>query len=84
MGLVFAKKPPALRYVMNNGPAAINLAIPPKDGNAEIVSEMTTNVDMKLIGVLVDPKIDPARLFSPSGPSLLPRGASGPTLSALN
>ena len=175
VGLVFAKKPPSLRYVMNNGPAAINLAIPPKDGNAEIVSEMTTNVDMKLvyvqphmhlrgkdyelrvvyptgqtetvfkakwdfnwqmgydlqepkslpkgtriigvahfdnsavnkfnpdpnatvywgdqnwdemqncfIGVLVDPKIDPARLFSPSGPSLLPRGTSGPTLSALN
>jgi mono/diheme cytochrome c family protein len=174
VGLVFAKKPPSLRYVMNNGPAAINLAIPPKDGNAEIVSEMTTNVDMKLvyvqphmhlrgkdyelrvvyptgqtetvfkakwdfnwqmgydlqepkslpkgtriigvahfdnsavnkfnpdpnatvywgdqnwdemqncfIGVLVDPKIDPASLFSPSGPSLLPRGASGPTLTAL-
>jgi mono/diheme cytochrome c family protein len=175
VGLVFAKKPPSLRYVMNNGPAAINLAIPPKDGNAEIVSEMTTNVDMQLvyvqphmhlrgkdyelrvvyptgqtetvfkakwdfnwqmgydlqepkslpkgtriigvahfdnsavnkfnpdpnvtvywgdqnwdemqncfIGVLVDPKINPASLFSPSGPSLLPRGASGPTLSALN
>jgi len=174
VGLVFAKKPPSLRYVMNNGPAAINLAIPPKDGNAEIVSEMTTNVEMKLvyvqphmhlrgkdyelrvvyptgqtetvfkakwdfnwqmgydlqepktlpkgtriigvahfdnsavnkfnpdpnatvywgdqnweemqncfIGVLVDPKIDPAGLFSPSGPSLLARGASGPTLSAL-
>ena len=29
------------------------------------------------IGVLVDPKIDPASLFSPSGPSLLPRGALG-------
>ena len=175
VGLVFAKKPPSLRYVMNNGPAAINLAIPPKDGNAEIVSEMTTNVEMKLvyvqphmhlrgkdyelrvvyptgqtetvfrakwdfnwqmgydlqepkslpkgtriigvahfdnsavnkfnpdpnatvywgdqnweemqncfIGVLVDPTIDPASLFSPSGPSLLPRGTSGPTLSALN
>jgi hypothetical protein len=174
VGFVFTKKPPALRYLTHNGPAAINLAIPPKDGNAEIVSEMTTNVDMKLvyvqphmhlrgkdyelrvvyptgqmetvfkakwdfnwqmgydlqepkplpkgtriigvahydnsavnrfnpdpnatvywgdqnwdemqncfIGVLVDPKIDPASLFSPSGPSLLPRGASGPTLSAL-
>ncbi|HEY7285532.1 MAG TPA: cytochrome c [Vicinamibacterales bacterium] len=174
VGLVFAKKSPTLRYVMHNGPAAANLAIPPHDGNAEIVSELTTNVDMKLvyvqphmhlrgkdyelrlvyptgktetvfkakwdfnwqmgydlaepkvlpkgtrmigvahfdnstankfnpdanttvhwgdqnwdemqncfIGVLIDPKIDAARLFSPSGPSLLPRGASGPTQSAL-
>src|SRR2546426_3204632 len=174
VGLVFAKKPPTLRYVMHNGPTASNLAIPPHDGNAEIVSEMTTNVDMKLVyvqphmhlrgkdyelrlvyptgktdtvfkakwdfnwqmgydleepkplpkgtriigvahfdnsannkfnpdpnttvywgdqnwdemqncfvGVLIDPTIDAARLFSPSGPSLLPRGNSGPTLSAL-
>ncbi|HEY7288072.1 MAG TPA: hypothetical protein VH497_21635 [Vicinamibacterales bacterium] len=174
VGLVIAKKPPQLRYVMHNGPTAANLAIPPLADNAEVVSEMTTNVEMKLvyvqphmhlrgkdyelrlvypngktetvfkakwdfnwqmgydlaeptslpkgtriigiahfdnsvankfnpdpkqtiywgdqnwdemqncfIGVLVDPKIDAARLFSPSGPSLLPRGASGPTLSAL-
>jgi hypothetical protein len=174
VGLVFAKKPPTLRYVMHNGPTASNLAIPPYDGNAEIVSEMTTNVDMKLVyvqphmhlrgkdyelrlvyptgktetvfkakwdfnwqmgydleepkllpkgtriigvahfdnsannrfnpdpnttvywgdqnwdemqncfvGVLIDPTIDTAHLFSPSGPSLLPRGNSGPTLSAL-
>ena len=174
VGLVFAKKSPTLRYVMHNGPTASNLAIPPHDGNAEIVSEMTTTVDMKLVyvqphmhlrgkdyelrlvyptgktetvfkakwdfnwqmgydleepkplptgtriigvahfdnsvrnkfnpdpnttvywgdqnwdemqncfvGVLIDPKIDAARLFAPSGPSLLPRGASGPTLSAL-
>src|SRR5467141_638739 len=174
VGLVFAKKPPTLRYVMHNGPTASNLAIPPHDGNAEIVSEMTTTVDMKLVyvqphmhlrgkdyelrlvyptgktetvfrakwdfnwqmgydleepkplpkgtriigvahfdnsannkfnpdpnrtvywgdqnwdemqncfvGILIDPTIDAARLFSPSGPSLLPRGNSGPTLSAL-
>ena len=174
VGLVFAKKPPTLRYVMHNGPTASNLAIPAHDGHAEIVSEMTTTVDMKLVyvqphmhlrgkdyelrlvyptgktetvfkakwdfnwqmgydleepkllpkgtriigvahfdnsagnkfnpdpnqtvywgdqnwdemqncfvGVLIDPKIDAARLFAPSGPSLLPRGASGPTLSAL-
>jgi hypothetical protein len=51
VGLVFAKKPPTLRYVMHNGPTASNLAIPPHDGNAEIVSEMTTNVDMKLVYV---------------------------------
>ena len=36
------------------------------------------------IGVLVDPKIDPAGLFSPLGPSLLPPGVAGPTLSAFN
>ena len=174
VGLVFAKKPPKLRYFMHNGPTALNLAIPPRDGNAEIVSEMTTNVDMQLvymqphmhlrgrdyelrliypsgkaetlfkakwdfnwqmgydldkplfvpkgtriigvahydnsannkynpdpdkrvlwgdqnwdemqncfIGVLVDPKIKTSTLFSVSGPSLLPRGDSGPTLSAL-
>jgi hypothetical protein len=35
------------------------------------------------VGVLIEPTIDAARLFSPSGPSLLPRGNSGPTLSAL-
>src|SRR4051812_27354119 len=48
VGLVFAKKPPKLRYFMHNGPTAGNLAIPPRDGNAEIVSEMTTNADMQL------------------------------------
>jgi hypothetical protein len=174
VGLVFAKKPPKLRYFMHNGPTALNLAIPPRDENAEIVSEMTANVDMQLvymqphmhlrgkdyefrliypsgkaetlfkakwdfnwqmgydldkplfvpkgtriigvahydnsannkynpdpekrvnwgdqnwdemqncfIGVLVDPKIKTSTLFSVSGPSLLPRGDSGPTLSAL-
>jgi hypothetical protein len=35
------------------------------------------------IGVLVDPKIKTSTLFSLSGPSLLPRGDSGPALSAL-
>jgi hypothetical protein len=175
VGLVFAKQSPKLRYVMHNGPTGSNLAIPPRDGNAEVVSEMTTNVDMKLvytqphmhlrgkdyelrvvypsgktetvfkakwdfnwqlgydmaqpislpkgtkiigvahydnsannkfnpdpnklvywgdqnwdemqncfIGVLVDPKIEAAKLFSPSGPSLLPRGQSGPTIAALS
>jgi hypothetical protein len=174
VGLVFAKKPPKLRYFMHNGPTASNLAIPPRQGNAEVVSEMTTNVDMKLvyvqphmhlrgkdyefrlvypsgktetifkakwdfnwqmgydleeprslpkgtriigiahydnsannkfnpdpeklvvwgdqnweemqncfIGVLVDPNINTSTIFSLSGPSLLPRGQSGPTLAAL-
>src|SRR5215467_11613544 len=49
VGLVFAKKPPALRYFMHNGPTASNLAIPAGDGNAEVVSEMTTNVDTQLV-----------------------------------
>jgi hypothetical protein len=36
------------------------------------------------MGFLVDPTVkNPARLFRASGPSLLPRGQSGPTLSAL-
>jgi hypothetical protein len=174
VGLVFAKKPPKLRYFMHNGPTGANLAIPPRDSNAEIVSEMTTNVDAKLVyvqphmhlrgkdyelrvilpsgksetvfkakwdfnwqmgydlaqpislpkgtrivglahydnsannkfnpdpsklvtwgdqnweemqncflGILIDPKVDPKAVFSPSGPSLLPRGESGPTFAAL-
>jgi hypothetical protein len=51
VGLVFAKKPPKLRYFMHNGPTASNLAIPPREGNAEIVSEMTTNVEATLVYV---------------------------------
>lgn len=35
------------------------------------------------IGVLIDPAIDTRTLFKASGPSLLPRGESGPTLSTL-
>ena len=35
------------------------------------------------IGVLVDPKLDQRTFFKASGPSLLKRGTSGPTLSAL-
>jgi hypothetical protein len=35
------------------------------------------------IGVLVDPKLDQRTFFKPSGPSLLKRGDSGPTLSML-
>jgi len=174
VGLVFAKRPPTWRYFMHNGPTATNLAIPAGAGNAEVVSEMTTQEDMKLVylqphlhlrgkdyevrvvypsgksetvfkarwdfnwqlgydfaqplslpkgtriigiahydnsannkynpdpnklvtwgdqnwdemqncfvGVLIDPKIDPKTIFKPSGPSLLPRGDSGPTLAAL-
>ena len=46
VGLVFAKHPPKLRYWMSPGtPAAFNLAIPPGDNNAEVVSEVTVGVD---------------------------------------
>jgi hypothetical protein len=174
VGLVFAKKPPKLRYFMHNGPTGSNLAIPAGAGNAEVVSEMTAQVDAQLVymqphmhlrgkdyelrmvlpsgksevlfrakwdfnwqigydlaqpiaipkgtriigvahydnsannkfnpdpaklvvwgdqnweemqncflGVLIDPKIDPTTVFAPSGPSLLPRGESGPTIAAL-
>ncbi|HET9942650.1 MAG TPA: cytochrome c, partial [Terriglobia bacterium] len=36
VGLVFAKKPPKLRYFMHNGPTGSNLAIPPGAGNAQV------------------------------------------------
>ena len=49
VGLVFAKKPPRLRYFMHNGPTGSNLAIPPGAVNAEVVSEMTTQVDAQLV-----------------------------------
>ena len=49
VGLVFAKEPPKKRYYVNNGPTASNLAIPPGDRNAEVVSELTTKVAMDLV-----------------------------------
>lgn len=174
VGLVLAKNPPQRRYLYHAGPAAFNLSIPPRDGNAEVVSELTVEHDMKLvyaqphmhlrgkdfelrliyptgetetvlkgkwnfewqmgyemakpivmpkgtrmvavthfdnsannrfnpdpasqvvwgpqnwdemsnvfIGVTFDASIDPETAFQRSGPSLLPRGNSGPTLAAL-
>jgi len=174
LGLVLAKNPPQKRYFFNAGPTALNLAIPPNDGNAQVVSELTVNEAMNLvyaqphmhlrgkdfelqlhypsgeketvirgkfdfewqlgyefakpihmpkgtrmvlithfdnsannrfnpdpkakviwgpqnwdemsnmfIGVTVDLKTDVSKVFSPSGPSRLPRGDSGPTLAAL-
>jgi len=175
VGLVFAKEPPKKRYYVDDGPTALNLAIPPGDRNAEVVSELTTTAPMELvylqphmhlrgkdmefqlhypsgesetvlrgewnfdwqlgyeleapipipvgtrmvviahydnsssnrynpdpservfwglqnwhemqncfIGVLIDPAVDPTTIFEPSGPSLLPRGLSGPTLARSN
>ena len=41
VGLVLAKEPPKRRYSFTAGPTAGNLAIPPGDSNAEVVSETT-------------------------------------------
>ena len=48
IGLVLAKNPPARRYYFNPGPTALNLAIPARDGNAEVVGEITVQQEMKL------------------------------------
>jgi len=45
LGLVFAKHPPQTRYFLSSGPTALNLVIPPGDGNAEVVSEVTVGAD---------------------------------------
>jgi hypothetical protein len=49
IGLVFAKNPPTSRYYTANLPLAQNLVIPPGDGNAEVVSEVTLQRDVKLV-----------------------------------
>jgi hypothetical protein len=36
------------------------------------------------VGLVIDRGTDPERVFRPSGPSLLPRGKSGPTLASLD
>jgi hypothetical protein len=45
LGLVLAKAPPKQRYFLSAGPAASNLVIPPGEGNAEVVSEVTVGLD---------------------------------------
>ena len=46
VGLVFAKRPPRARYWLSPGlPHALNLVIPARDNNAEVVSEVTVGVD---------------------------------------
>jgi hypothetical protein len=49
VGFVLAKNPPARRYYFNPGPTALNLAIPARNGNAEVVGEVTVREDMKLV-----------------------------------
>src|SRR4051812_46502909 len=49
IGLVLAKDDPAKRYYFHAGPTALNLAIPPADGRAEVVSEITFAADARLI-----------------------------------
>jgi hypothetical protein len=52
LGLVLAKRPPTSRYILSPGtPSALNLAIPPGDANAEVVSEVTVGADAKLVYV---------------------------------
>jgi len=73
LGLVFAKKPPKLRYYVSDGPTASNLAIPAGESNAEVVSEMTATADTKL--VYLQPHMHlrgkdyEVRLIDPSGES---------------
>ena len=50
VGIVLAKNPPKMRYFLSNGPTAHNLVIPARDGNAEVVSEVTVGLDdVKLV-----------------------------------
>jgi hypothetical protein len=45
LGLVLAKAPPKRRFFLSAGPTASNLVIPPGDGDAEVVSEVTVGLD---------------------------------------
>jgi hypothetical protein len=49
LGLVLAKEPPQKRYFFHAGPTALNLAIPPGDGRAQVVSEITFGENAKLV-----------------------------------
>jgi len=49
LALVFGKNPPKLRYFVHDGPTGSNLAIPAGEGNAEVVSEMTAQIDTQLV-----------------------------------
>jgi hypothetical protein len=73
LGLVFAKHPPANRYVTANVPLASNLVIPSGDGNAEVVSEVTVQNEAKLVYIQphmhVRGKDYEVRLIYPTGES---------------
>ena len=49
LGLVLSKTPPRNRYYFHAGPTAGNLAIPPRDQNAEVVSEITFGEDARIV-----------------------------------
>jgi hypothetical protein len=50
VGFVLARELPARRYFFSAGPTASNLVVPPGDGNAEVVSEVTVGLsDAKLV-----------------------------------
>jgi hypothetical protein len=49
VGMVLAKAAPQTRYYFHAGPTALNLAIPPGDGKAEVVSEITFGQDARLV-----------------------------------
>jgi hypothetical protein len=49
VGLVLTKTPPDTRYFFHAGPTASNLAIPPNDAKAEVVSELTLGENARLV-----------------------------------
>jgi hypothetical protein len=49
VGMVLAKAAPRTRYFFHAGPTALNLAIPPGDSRAEVVSEITFGEDVRLV-----------------------------------
>jgi hypothetical protein len=73
LGLVFAKRPPRMRYFLSASLSAFNLAIPPGDSNAQVVAENTVMEDTQLVYVQphmhVRGKDYEVRLLYPSGKS---------------
>jgi len=49
VGMVLAKAPPETRYFFHAGPTALNLAIPPGEGKAEVISEVTLGENARLV-----------------------------------
>ncbi|HEV8393953.1 MAG TPA: hypothetical protein VGQ37_06745 [Vicinamibacterales bacterium] len=49
LGLVLTKTPPDTRYYFHAGPTALNLAIPPNEAKAEVVSELTLGENARLV-----------------------------------